>query len=77
VYGNIGLSVYKIDYTLRCFGHIFSVSSPLRGHGLAPLGLLNMKTLINVLQLLHVSISSSKVLVILFCNERIKILVTF
>jgi len=36
VYGNIALSVYKIEYmyTLRCLEYICSVSSPLRRHGL-------------------------------------------
>ena len=30
VYGNIALTDYKIDYTLRCLEYICSVSSPLR-----------------------------------------------
>ena len=34
VYGSIALSVYKIDYTLRCLEYICSVSSPLRHCGL-------------------------------------------
>jgi len=34
VYGNIALSVYKTDYTLRCLEFICSVSSPLRRQGL-------------------------------------------
>ena len=29
LYGNIVLSVYKIDYTLRCLEYICSVSLPL------------------------------------------------
>jgi len=29
VYGIIALIVYKIDYTLRCFCYICSVSSPI------------------------------------------------
>jgi len=39
VYGHIAvygaLSVYKIDYTLRCLDYICSVCSPLRSHGLS------------------------------------------
>jgi len=34
VYANIALSVYKIDYTLRCLEYICSVYSQLRRHGL-------------------------------------------
>jgi len=34
VYGNIALSVYKIDFTVRCLEYICSVSSQLRRHGL-------------------------------------------
>jgi len=30
VYGNIAMSVNKIDYTLRCLEYICSVSSPVR-----------------------------------------------
>jgi len=30
VYGNIALSVYKIDYTLRCLEYMCSVSAQLR-----------------------------------------------
>jgi len=32
IYGNIALSVYKMDYTLRCLEYICSVSSPLWHH---------------------------------------------
>jgi len=35
VYGNIVMSVYKIDYTLRCLEYICSVSSPLRRYRLS------------------------------------------
>ena len=35
VYGDIALFVYKIDYTLRCFEYICSISSPLKHHGLS------------------------------------------
>jgi len=34
VYGNIVLSVYILDYTLRCLEKICSVSSPLKPHRL-------------------------------------------
>jgi len=34
VYGNIVLSVYKIDFTLRCLEYIYSVSSQLICHRL-------------------------------------------
>jgi len=44
VYGNIALSVYKIDYTLIWLEHICSVSSSLRCHDL-----LIAKTLTNLL----------------------------
>jgi len=44
VYINIVLSVYTIDYTLRCLEYICSVSSSLRR-----LILLIVKTLTNVL----------------------------
>ena len=33
VYGYFALSVYKIEYTLRCLEYICSVFSPLRRHG--------------------------------------------
>jgi len=42
VYGNIAVSAYKIDYTLRCLEYIRSVSSHLRRHGI-------VKALTNVL----------------------------
>jgi len=35
VYETIALSVYKIDYTLKCLEYICSVSSPLRRHVLS------------------------------------------
>ena len=41
VYGSMALSVHKIDYTLRCFEYICSVSSQLRRHGREPLRPLN------------------------------------
>jgi len=30
VYGTIAMSVYKVDYSLRCLEYICSVSAPLR-----------------------------------------------
>jgi len=54
VYGNIAMYIkycavcLKIEYTLRCLEYICSVSSQLRCHGL-----LIVKTLTNVLLLLH------------------------
>jgi len=35
VYGNIALSVLKIDKTLRCLGYICSVSSLVQHRGLS------------------------------------------
>jgi len=55
VFRTIALSVFKIDYKLRCLEYICSVSSPLRRQALAalaPLGLLIVKTQTNVLELL-------------------------
>ena len=51
VYVDNAVYVYTIDYTLRCLEYICSVSSQIRRHGLslAPLGLLIVKTLANVL----------------------------
>ena len=49
-YWTVGL---KIDYTLRCLEYICSISAPLRRQGyiaaLAPIDLLIVKTLTNVL----------------------------
>ena len=50
--GNIALSANEIDYTLKCLGYICTVFVQYLHHSLAalaPLGLLIVKTLTNVL----------------------------